>query len=174
MDIKNMRQQYLNTLTHPLDGMWENIIENATFFAITYHEQEIGYYCLDHKNSLLQFYLVDHFLNMASDIFKDLINSSLITKGYTYTMDPIYLNLSIEQHKSLSIHTNLFSDNERIEVVNNNLHIYKAKMNDVEQIYNFYRLNIDSSATWIRDYVKALLMNEQLFVLQGNETIIGV
>ena len=56
--LSDLKQQYIDQTTAPLDGMWlTGFVPMASHFGFYENQELVGYYCINNDGYLLQFYL---------------------------------------------------------------------------------------------------------------------
>jgi len=174
--IQQLRDDYLRTLTAPMDGMWENaIIAHATFWEIQDQEQRGGYFCLDADQNLLRFHLLENYLDRAQEIFQQIISTHNIQHALASTIEPLYFSLCLDVQKNTTPHSYLFRDNQPRELssgLSKSL-FRKAERRELAGIVRFYQANTEGPGEWIEPFLNARLQREELFVLYDQQTLVA-
>src|ERR1700753_1776129 len=114
--VQQLRDDYLQTLIAPMDGMWESVaITYATFFEILDREQRVGYFCIDPNNYLLRFYLLENYQSQAQEIFAWIVSTYGIEHAIVSTIEPLYFSLCLDFQKSITPQSYLFGDNKHLD-----------------------------------------------------------
>lgn len=174
--IQQIRDDYLHTLSAPIDGMWENtVILHATFWEIQDQEQYIGHFCLDSNNYLLRFHLLESYQAQAQEIFSWILSIHRIQYAIAGTIEPRYFSLCLAVQKSSELHTYLFRDNTRIKASPRltNTVFRKAEKSDFADISRFYHINTEGSGEWIEAFLQERLNREELFGLYDRQIVVA-
>ncbi len=174
--IEQLRVDYLRTLVAPMDGMWESTaIAHATFWEIQDQERRAGHFCVDARNYLLRFHLLEDYQAQAQEIFHWIISTYGIQYAMTSTIEPLYFSLCLDVQKSITPQSYLFRDHRRVELSANlcNTIFRKAEMGELDDIARFYQANTEGSGEWIEAFLSAHLNRKELFVLYDGQTLVA-
>jgi GNAT superfamily N-acetyltransferase len=173
--IQQLSDDYLPTLTAPMDGMWASaIIPEASFWEIQANGQQAGYFCLDTERCLLRFHLWENYLDRARDIFHWLLSTHSIQQALASTIEPLYFSLCLDFQKHMTPHTYLFQDHHPdVSVPNLTIEstFRKATSSDLPEVVNFYQANIEGAGEWIPDFLHRRIEQEELFLLYDQQTL---
>ena len=174
--IQQLRDDYLQTLVAPMDGMWEEaVIAHASFWQIQDGEQPIGYFCLNSNNYLLRFHLVKNYQQWAQEIFRWVLSTQDIRYAITSTIEPLYFSLCLDVQTSVTLHSYLFRDNYRMELSSNlsNGIFRKAEKRELDDIMHFYQVNTEGPREWIEPFLHKRLEREELFLLCDRQILVA-
>lgn len=175
-EIVTMTEAYLKYLTDPMDDMWEiGIIGASNYYKIIIENNEIGYFCLDDQNILLQFFIKDSFQNLSIEIFNHILDQYKIREAYVSTIEPRYLSLCLDAQEQVTVHTLLYKDLNTVNRANpiKESHLNVAEIEALTAILEFHLKNIGSLGAWVEAYYTKLIEKGQLFLLKLEEEIIG-
>ncbi len=99
-----MRDDYLNSLYAPKDGMWESFVDMGSFFLVKKGGEIIGYLVLNQDNYLIQIYARAD----ATEVFASAIKELGIVGSFVATSEPDFLRLSQEQQKSVAVNAHMY------------------------------------------------------------------
>ena len=174
--IQQLNDDYLRTLSAPMDGMWENaIIPQATFWEIRDEEQCAGYFCMDSNHYLLRFSLLENFRDRAQKIFAWIISTYSIQHAIASTIEPLYFSVFLDAQRSIALHSYLFRDHKRIELppgVSRSM-FKRAEKHELDDIVRFYRANTEGAGEWIDSFLHERLSREELWVLHDCQTLVA-
>ena len=69
-----LQNHYIEALTTPIDGYWQNIkIGGSECYEIMYDDKIAGHFCVDSHKTLVQFYVSKEYFIKAQEIFKYVI-----------------------------------------------------------------------------------------------------
>ncbi len=178
--IQQRRDDYLNTLIAPMDGMWESAaIAHATFWDIQGdirdRKQYAGYFCLDSDNCLLRFHLSANYQAHAQEIFAWIVSTYNIQQAITSTIEPFYFSLCLSIQESITPHSYLFRDNKRIEPLSDlsNSSFRTAENRELDDIVRFYHTNTEGSGEWIEEFLQERIKHKELFVWYHEQTLVA-
>lgn len=175
-EIRNLTDQYFNYLTAPMDDMWElGIIGMSNYYKIILNNNEVGYFCIDDDNYLLQYFIIDSYLDKSKEIFRYILEEYKITEAYVSTIEPRYLSLCLDFQKTVTTHTLLYKDMFNVTKNNpiKNGEFHTATMEDFQKILDYSVKNIGSEGDWIEPYYKNIIKRKELFLLKSQDEIIG-
>lgn len=165
--IQQLRNDYLRTLTAPMDGMWESVaIAYATFREMQDQGKRVGYFCLDADNNLLRFHLLPAYQARAQEIFRLIIATHAIQFAIVSTIEPLYFSLCLDLHKHIDIQSYHFRDNTHIEGSFKHGLFRKAEKSDLDGLTSFYQSNTEEPGEWIPAFLHTRLDREELFLLR--------
>jgi GNAT superfamily N-acetyltransferase len=174
--LQQLRDDYLRTLVAPMDGMWESaVIAQATFGEIRDQEQHAGHFCLGADQELLRFHLVKPYQTQAQEIFRWMVSTSGIQQAITSTIEPLYFALCLDLQSSITLHSYLFRDYQRIAGASGlgTSSLRKAAKTELADLVRFYRANTEGAGDWIEGFLHERLKRNELFVLSDRQTIIA-
>jgi len=185
-EIRDLKDGYIKSLVAPMDSYWEKgIIENSFHYEIKDNTVRIGYFCVNSRNCMVQFYLVNSYMKHAQEIFFHILSNKSIKNATAGTNEPAYVSLCLDNQKKISIHSYIFEDNEHItprlkEFKNTNFR--PASISDISEIEDHYLRNVDNldidliemSYGDLTGYIESLIEQEQLFILSHNTIILGL
>lgn len=174
--MEQMRDDYLRTLIAPMDGMWERaVISPATFREIQDQGQRLGHFCLGNDNELLRFYLVERYQARAQELFRWIISTCSIQQAIASTIEPLYFSLCLDLQSSVALHSYLFRDHQRAELVSalSTSSFRKASKTELDDLVRFYQANTEGPGKWIEGFLRERLTREELFVLYERQTLVA-
>ena len=107
-DVGGMLTDYVNSLTCVADDFWESHIIGAAFYKIVREEVCIGYFCIHNFEKIVMFTVIPDYLNLARDIFKDVLVKFNIKTAFAVTGDQLMLSLCMENHKQIEMQAIFF------------------------------------------------------------------
>jgi len=106
--IGEMFTDYLKSLTCVADDFWESHITGAAFYKIASDDNIIGYFAIHNAEKIVMFTVTPDYLNLARDIFKDVLIKFNIKTGFAVTGDQLMLSLCMENHKQIEMQAIFF------------------------------------------------------------------
>jgi len=114
--IQALKEAYLHTLVFPMDAYWKSaVIGLAPHWQINVDGQAAGYFAARPDKRMLQFYVSDPFLPLASDLFTFVLSGDLVQSATAGTFEPPYLSHCLDHQTRVEVRSYLFQDHKRIE-----------------------------------------------------------
>ncbi|WP_129691992.1 GNAT family N-acetyltransferase [Gottfriedia acidiceleris] len=111
-EIKNIIQEYVSTLSSPIDSFLENHIINSAFYKISFNSEVAGYYGVHDNQLLTQFYLKLVHCNKSQEIFKQVIEKHSIKSIFVPTSDELFLSLVLDNDYKVNKQAYFFQDSK--------------------------------------------------------------
>jgi len=108
--IGPLRVEYLNSLSEFQELYLEMFIDNSDIYKIELNGILIGYTIKTADNILMEFYIIDGFIHISSDIFQTLINELEINNIYCKSFDNLLLNCCLTNSYTYNLIGSLFRD----------------------------------------------------------------
>lgn len=173
--IKVMRENYYKTVVAPMDDMWElGIIGNGNFYTIQDNDI-IGYFVVDNKNSLLQFFLEDEHLIHSDIVFEFIKKSMEISHAFVSTYEPRYLSLCLGNNLGVEINAKLYTElipvefEKPIEYMTSEL----AEIKILDEIILYHTDKVNIEVEGLAEYLKMIISYDGLTLFRLNDEIIG-
>lgn len=172
----NWQISYLKTLSHPMDGKWLNSAQGEQFWKIKYEGKEIGFYCIDNRAYLLQFFLYPTSLFLGEQIFRELRETKGLKGAWVSTADALMLGNSLSFAKHLRTSDYLFVEAGPTvpQIKQHLLTAHRASWADLGAAIAFYTENLGSSEQWARTYAQKNIYKRQLFLFEKENKTAGV
>lgn len=171
--LASLRQEWLDGLPSPQDGMWEFFRNNGVNWGIKCNEELIGYAAVDEGNQLLQFYILPMYLSNGPVIFKKFIDDKNIKTGIVGTNNLSYLSLALNFVKQLNLHSYLFRSTYEVIIEEKEGRLKACKNEDVDRIVNFCHYSMGAPKEWLVGYIGGLIERGEIFSLENEDKIIG-
>ncbi|KKI88501.1 GCN5 family acetyltransferase [Bacillus sp. SA1-12] len=111
-DIENLIQEYVGTLSSPIDSFLEEHILNSVFYTISYNSELAGYYAIHPNQCLTQFYVKLPFYKESQELFKNVLRNHSIQSMMVPTCDELFLSLVVDQEYKIEKQAYFFQDNK--------------------------------------------------------------
>jgi len=166
----------METLTAPLDGMWETFIRFAAQWEIRRDGARIGYFCVNDEGRLLQFHVAAPFEDQEAEAFAQAVRESDASGAMVSTFEP-WLSLCLDLHKQVRVHTFLYHDHHRSEISLDGFDgvrfeiVPEGERTAVEAFIR--RCLADDPGDWLTGYVSNLVARRELLALRTAETWLG-
>ncbi|WP_167956575.1 GNAT family N-acetyltransferase [Anaerosporobacter faecicola] len=111
IDLKDLFDEYLDTLTGVGDDFWESHILRGVGYLIKAAETKIGFFHLCQEPDYLflsSFYVKPEYTFMGTDLMKHIIEEYHVEKAFVLTCDEHFLTLCMENQKSVALQACLF------------------------------------------------------------------
>lgn len=178
LDLKN---QYLRSLTAPMDGMWEvGFINPVPHWEIRMGDELTGYFAVNDKRHLLQFYLLPGFGKQSPKIFESVLEQHSITCAIVNTIDPAFLSVSLDIQAEVSVHSFVYEHQTKQGAEHplaNGTTFRSVEMSELNHTVSFQQTCLggeDDLSEWLNGYSANLMDREELFVLCRGEDWIGL
>lgn len=89
-DVKGLMEEYIQTLSSPIDSFLENHILNSKFYQIYAGSFMIGYFAIHNNEKMTQFYIRQSHLHLAQDTFKQVLECYFIRSLFVPTCDELF------------------------------------------------------------------------------------
>lgn len=166
--ITGLVQDYVDTLSSPIDSFLEEYILGSEFYTISAGGQRVGYLALHEQKLLTQFYIEQKFIAHGQSIFRQILHQFRPEAAFVPTCDESFLSHALDQEAGIEKQGYFFQDCREIPVEHK---LYQAghfrlattaDQAEIQQISGdfFHRL-----AEWIAA--------RQLFVFTGQDTLLG-
>lgn len=105
--------EYIKSLTGVYDNYLVGHILDSEFYVMNYNKVDIGYFSI-YKNKLLtQFFLNTDYIYIGQSCFKTIHNIFDFDFAYVPTCDELFLSLSLDFKKSITMQAYFFEDSNR-------------------------------------------------------------
>lgn len=167
-DVKNLIQEYVQTLSSPIDSYLEDHILRSDFYKINNLSNVVGYFAILDNQLLTQFYVTFNTIQDSKEIFTQVINDFSITKSLLPTSDEFLISLALDLDFKINKQAYFFQDG-KVEVPDEKL------FKDAE----FRQANISDSekikvvSTDFFDRLEERIENGEIFILSKNDLFYG-
>ncbi|MEK6477271.1 GNAT family N-acetyltransferase [Catalinimonas sp. 4WD22] len=179
-ELDGLRQQCYQSLTAPLDGMWDGLIHRAVIKGIFYRNDCIGYLCHDQAFTLINFFIAEAWLNRRAEIFAQLLKTEAFPQAYVSTNHPAFLTACMEFAKRVSVYYYLFEDlkSQSLQPMLSPEFIetdfLQADENDIEKIVSFCQQTTTADKAWLSSYIQEWVDKEGIYYLLQKGEILGI
>jgi predicted acetyltransferase len=184
--IQVLKEAYLRSLVFPLDPYWKSaVIGAAPHWLMEVDGQQAGYFAARAEKRLLQFFVTDPFLPMASELFSFVLGGDLVQTASAGTYEPAYLAHCLDHQRRVAIRSYIFQDHILVEPLLDgyaSAQFRLATTADTEKLAAFYGQNDeyeDSEAITAGfgnrlNYARSLIEQGQVFILVNEDELVGV
>ncbi len=180
--LSELKQQYIEQTTAPLDGMWLcGFVPMASHFGFYKNEKLVGFCCINEKGYLLQFYLSPQTRDQASLLFDSVLtqkNSPIEeTNGaFASTAEPQYLSLCLDNFSTFKVHSLMYQLNKNSKFVHKQGSILKmtvVKSEQLNEMVDFAKINTGAPEAWLTGYYTNLINRKELFGFWQNGQLLA-
>ena len=168
---------YLNSLSHPLDGMWEAFTRSATTYRFMIDGDPIGYCCVNSEKQILQFHVAVDQQPYANEALNTLVRLDLALGGFTSTADRFLLNLCLDRGVPLGVHTILYGDPSRAEgsvASHPSALLHPVTPSQLSEITQLQRNSLDQDlGDWLPTYLRNLVDRQELYSLRKEGVVLA-
>ena len=136
--VAKLRQQYIQSLSGRPEPFLEELVSCAPSVYAVFHLDEIcGYFCVSPKGTLLQFYVTEAYLNVAQEIFSEMLSGEYIEKALVLTRDRVALSVTLECMREVAVDSYVFEEGEHLPTISiefEDISFRKATLRDVPAI----------------------------------------
>lgn len=184
--IQALKEAYLRGLVFPMDAYWQSaVVGHAPHWQIEVDGQQAGYCAISSEKRLLQFYVTDPFLPLASELFAFIAASDLVECASAGTFEPAYLAHCLDHQHRVTVRSYLFQDHQQVGPRLDSYPLAKFQLAgaaDAERLAAFYGRNNEYQDTEaitagfgsLLNFAKSLIAAEQVFFLSEGDDLLGV
>jgi predicted acetyltransferase len=151
--LGELKQQYMNQTTAPLDGMWMT-----------------GFFCINDDDYLLQFHVSPERRYQAPLLFDSVINQKEsqieeIKGAFVSTAEPHYLPLCLDCFPQFKVHTLMYQKDEgKKQALAQDTHLQMAvvEMKQLTEVVEFAKNAIGAPEEWLTGYYTNLINRQEL------------
>ena len=170
--LSELKQQYMDQTTSPLDGMWmAGFVPMASHFGFYENEKIVGFFCINDDGYVLQFHVVPEKQNQTSLLFDMILTQKEtpideIKGAFVSTAEPQYLSLCLDSFLQFKVHALMY---QKGEGKNQDLpQETKIQMTVVEseqlaEAVEFAKAAIGAPEEWLTGYFSNLINRQELF-----------
>ena len=171
--LKQLKYQWLDTLTSPQDGMWESFRNNAVHWEVSINGKLAGYACIHNNDVLIQYFVVQEFQAISNSIFHRFILEKNIKDSIVGTNNPGFLSAALHFQKEIKLHTYLFREVIPAIVSEKAGTLTLCEIKDLDSIVTFCHLSVGAPVEWLNGYISDLISKREVYVLKEKSKIIG-
>lgn len=169
-----MIKEWEKSLSAPIDDYYDYMIDSGVHWTVKKEEEIIGYFSIDNKNKLRQFFLLPFWLDDAEVVFKEMIGIHEIKEAYIATNNLIFLSIAMHLQESVEINSYLFTSFLEGNQLEHEGKFRLATFSDLDDLVEFNEKEVGAPKDWARDYISKWIEREEYFVLKSEEEILGI
>ena len=180
--LAELKQQYIDQTTAPLDGMWlTGFVPMATHFGFYENEKLVGFCCINDEGYLLQFYLCPDKQDQAPLLFDSILTQNDLPIGkvigaFASTAEPQYLLHCLDNFSSFEVNALMHQLEKSAKVVQEQEPILQMTVVQSEQLtelVDFAKTNIGAPEQWLTGYYTNLINRQELFGFWQNGRLLA-
>ncbi len=169
--LNELKQQYMNLTTAPLDGMWmAGFVPMARHFGIFENDRLIGFFCINDDDYLLQFHVTPERQEQSSLLFNTLLSQEepIIPKiigAFVSTAEPYYLALCLDSFPQFKSHTLMYQNTAPKKLVvsqETKTQMNVIKSEQLSAAVEFGKTAIGAPEEWLTGYFSNLINRQEL------------
>lgn len=174
-----LRTQAYQSLSAPLDGMWDDIIHRSAIKGIFYQTECIGYFSYDASYTLIYFYVTDPWLNRKREVLRTLLQDEYMPQAYVGTNHPCFLNAALLLSYGASVYYYLFEDQPDAQQMFSLPEAYQkatfqlSGVDDINAIVKFCLRTSSADKNWLADYTRYWVARRGIYCLVLDKKILG-
>ena len=170
--IDALRSELYQTLTAPIDTMWENLyVASAQAYLIQEDVETLGYACIDDGHSLVQLYLRDPYRHQMEEVVQTLTETKLITSAKLSAMEPASFHTCLMLAQSAQANTFCFHFSERRPEETPALDLILANEENIAALKAFMKEQLGFEDTF--GYTEDLVQRAAIYMLKAEGEIIA-
>ena len=175
-DVAPLRVAMYQSLTAPLDGMWDEIIHAADLWTIRMADSPVGYLSIGEKASLQHFFLFKPFWNQGVRIMRQIIDRLNVASAVINTHHPLFMDTALELFADPRVHTYLYTDYVDLEIRKptfiRSFGIELLRPEDLDRLVGFYLENTGGPRPWLEKYLANQLQRKAITgMFDGNQLL---
>ncbi len=176
-ELGDLKQGYLESLSAPLDGMWEVFAGMGRQLEILSAGERAGYFSINEEGQVLQFHLAPEFQPAAAQLFAAAVARDEVQGAIVSTADPLLLGLCLDLQQSLRVHTYLYQDHRRVDIELTDgagASLDLVQESELDEIAALQRESLDGDlGDWLVVYLTNLIARRELHALRLNGEVLG-
>jgi len=171
-NFQNLRTKLYQRLTAPMDAMWEQLyIASSQAYFIQMDHLVLGYFCVDDRAVLLQFYLEETYLSKTHEIIEKLIHQELIKSARLSSKESIVFNTCLLHSKSIKANTLCFEHNNKPIPIDETLKLEGVSIKDIPSVKEFFKDQIGLDDSF--GYTENLVARKEIYLVRESGSIIA-
>jgi GNAT superfamily N-acetyltransferase len=179
--LSELKKQYIQQTTAPLDGMWLcGFVPMASHFGIYEKNELVGFFCVNGEAYLLQFFVSQNHQSQSSQLFETVLHgddspSGKIKGAFVSTAEPDYLSLCLDSFTKFEVHSLMYqlAGGLKGQPQTNELTLTTVSSSQLPELVDFAVAAIGASEEWLNGYYANLINREELFGVWGNGRLLA-
>ena len=174
-NLSALKQQYIQHLASPLDGMWQTFAAMADQYVISCDDKIVGYGIINADRKILQFFVPN--AAIAEAAFDQFLIRHNVTGAFVTTNQVDYLSLCMDYQISTTVNalTYRVNDLEKVKAATflPNADFRLAKQSDLNTAIKFGCQTLGTDPTWLTDYFSERINGKELFCLWVDDLLVA-
>lgn len=179
--LAELKKQYVQQATAPLDGMWLcGFVPMASHFGIYDKNELVGFFCVNDESYLLQFFVSQNHQTESSQLFENVLHGDIApfgtTKGaFVSSAEPHYLSLCLDSFTKFEVHSLMYqlAGCSRGQSQIDDLTLTTVRSSQLPELVDFAVAAIGAPAEWLKGYYSNLINREELFGVWENGRLLA-
>lgn len=172
-EIQEQRELYMNELPYSQDLNVEENVWESQCYKIIMDSVNVGYFCVDSKKTLWEFYLIESVLMHSQTVFKFLIDMNYIAAAECKTYDYLLMSLCFDFHKKAVCSAYLFRDDADVKYSLSPLEGIKMRLAAKEDFNSLSKINnIAKDVNFFHD-LEEDIRNKEVFIFHSDGELLG-
>lgn len=179
--LTDLKKQYVQDATAPLDGMWLcGFVPQASHFGCYEGNELVGFFCVNDEGYLLQFFLNENCQNQSPQLFQSILREDGLPFGrikgaFVSTAEPFLLSLCLDCFSKFEVNTLMYrlDGGIRKQSQENALPITTVDSSQLTEVVDFAVANIGAPADWLTGYFTNLINRHELFGVRENGQLVA-
>ena len=174
-ELSSLKQDYLDGLIAPIDGMWASFVSMADHYAIICGEDIVGYTAINAEHIMLRFY-VEKGHDQAA-LFAQIVDEISVKGAVVATQELEYLSLCLDNQNSVSVNALLYhcaADTElEAAIFPDGTDLRAITKGELQTAVDFAVAVLGAPEGWLQGYYSDRIEGEELFGLWQGDVLIG-
>jgi GNAT superfamily N-acetyltransferase len=178
--LRRLKQQYIEQVTAPLDGMWlTGFVPIANHFGFYKNEMLIGFCCVNQDGYLLQFYVDPGNQIQAASLFELIINKNDLAMGkvngaFVSTAEAQYLSHCLDNFTSFKVNSLMYQQGDTVTLVHESeLEMVSITLDQLSVVVEFAKTNMGAPEEWLTGYFSNLFKRKELYGYWQNNQLVA-
>ena len=133
-DLGRYIQAYMSSLSSPIDSFLEGHIIDSDFFMIYVDGKKAGYFAVQKKERLTQFYMLDKYKKYGQNVYIEMKRVLNVRSAFVPTCDEFFLAHAVDSYKTLDKQAYFFCDSKKKVKGDHDIVLRKAVYTDIGSI----------------------------------------
>ncbi len=174
-EVELLKSAYLESLTAPLDGMWESFANMANHFGFFDGNECLGYAAINQEGKLLQFFTSSTI--HSRNAFEQLLAEKEIIAAVVPTSDSNTLSLCHDVQRGVQVNALMYYEpnEDSIEPVDwpTGCEFQVLHSNQLDAAVGFCETTLGADRNWLTQYLTERIQGEELFGLWKEKRLIA-
>lgn len=179
-ELNELKQQYFNQSTAPLDGMWHfGFVSMSDHFGFYERDKLVGYCCINGDGYLLQYYLAPVAKTNSDELFNLMAEgkssvSDKINGAFVSTAEPEYMSLSLDNSESFKVNALMYHQNEHpLSSSFPCIEMTLATQDQLTELVEFASEAIGAPKEWLTGYYGNLIQRQELWTYRKGGYVVA-